>query len=212
MKKFSVVALAILNIAFIVAIVGRSNASIAPLEKTRNVFGLPNASVGMLDADYQKIITLTSTLKAGWQRSALEAIPRVVMQYGSYIDTVADEFNLLPQLVAAVVVVESLGDPKAKSYLGARGCMQVMPNTEKDLKTRGDSTSCRTQIHQGAEYLAQLRDRYKYKDTSMMLAAYVDGPQGVQAYTRDNLNNHEYIKKVLFVMFHLHRMHKTYVH
>ena len=214
MKKFFMVALVFLNIAFVVtpAIVGRSNASITPLEKTRNVFGLPDASIGMLDADYQKIITLTSTLDVEWQRSALKAIPRVIKQYGSYVDEVASEFNLTPHLLAAGIVVESLGNPYAVSRHGARGCMQTMPATEKDLVTKGDPFNCRTNIRQGAEYLAQLRDRYGYKDTSMMLAAYVDGPQGVQAYTRDNLNNHEYIKKILFVMFHIHRMHNTYVH
>lgn len=187
------------------------DARIAPPEATSSLFKAPNVQGEMSDADYQKIITITSTLKAGWQRSALEAIPRVIRQHGGYIDKVADEFGLIPHFLAATVVVESLGDPHAVSRKGARGCAQIMPATEKDLATRGDPSDCRTNIRQSAEYLAQIRDRYNIKDTSMMFAAYVDGPMRVQSYTRENLAHHEYLKKILFVVFHIHRMHKTYV-
>ncbi len=61
--------------------------------------------------------------------TALPLIP----QFGGIINPAARRWGLDPRLVAAVVWVESSGDPKAISRKGAQGLMQLMPATARDL-------------------------------------------------------------------------------
>lgn len=211
MKKFFVV---IASLGVYITAADRLDARIVPSEKARGGLSAlisPEVNADLTNADYEKIIEETKTLEVEWQRSALELIPQIIKRYGSYIDQVAERYKLTPHILAAVVIVESGGRHNAVSKLGARGCMQVMPATKKDLAVLESSSDCRTDIRNGAKYLAQLRDRYEYKTTSGMLAAYIDGPTGARNYTSEDLKNHKYLKKILFVTFHIHRMYKTYV-
>lgn len=50
-----------------------------------------------------------------------------VQQWRHLIEAEAPKYNLDPNLVAAVMLVESGGNPRAVSSAGARGLMQVMP-------------------------------------------------------------------------------------
>jgi len=54
--------------------------------------------------------------------------PTAVRQWCALIERHAAEQNLDPNLVAAVILEESGGDPQAYSKSGAVGLMQVMPN------------------------------------------------------------------------------------
>lgn len=51
------------------------------------------------------------------------------LYYADTITAYADAQGLDPALVAAVILCESSYDPKAESRLGARGLMQLMPDT-----------------------------------------------------------------------------------
>lgn len=51
------------------------------------------------------------------------------LYYADTITAYADAQELDPALVAAVILCESSYDPKAESRLGARGLMQLMPDT-----------------------------------------------------------------------------------
>ncbi|MDD2695186.1 MAG: transglycosylase SLT domain-containing protein [Anaerolineales bacterium] len=53
--------------------------------------------------------------------------PRRVLQWCALITRYAEQYNVPPNLVAAVVWQESGGNPKAVSRSGAVGLMQVMP-------------------------------------------------------------------------------------
>ncbi len=57
----------------------------------------------------------------------LVRFPEAIKQYCPYILTSAQENNLDPVLIAAVIFQESAGDEKAISHSGAIGLMQVMP-------------------------------------------------------------------------------------
>jgi membrane-bound lytic murein transglycosylase F len=63
------------------------------------------------------------------------------------------------RLLAAQAYEESGFDPEAKSWAGARGVMQVLPRTARDLGIEGDLDDPEVGIRAGALYLRWLYDR-----------------------------------------------------
>lgn len=54
---------------------------------------------------------------------------RYPLMYRDIITSIASEYNLAPSLIASVIMNESSFRPAAESSVGARGLMQVMPDT-----------------------------------------------------------------------------------
>jgi membrane-bound lytic murein transglycosylase F len=85
------------------------------------------------------------------------------------------------RLVLSQMYQESRFDPKAKSWVGALGLMQVMPYTAKDLKI-ADVTDPEQGVHAGVKLMARyakLFDSPQIKDKDRIrfaLAAYNCGP------------------------------------
>lgn len=80
-------------------------------------------------------------------------------------------------LVGAVMRVESCFQPQAVSRAGARGLMQLMPETAAELGVR-DSFNPDENIGGGVRYLRQMLERFNH-DNALALAAYNAGPQAV---------------------------------
>jgi soluble lytic murein transglycosylase-like protein len=87
----------------------------------------------------------------------------------------ASSTGLPPALLYAVAKVESKFQIDARSSVGARGLLQVMPATAAALDLNPDLPQ--TNILAGARYLRQLVDRFGSVDTA--LAAYNAGPTAV---------------------------------
>lgn len=85
------------------------------------------------------------------------------------------------ELVRAVMQVESCFDKRAVSRVGARGLMQLMPQTAADLGVQ-DSFDPSQNISGGVRYLSQMRKRYP-SDWRLVLAAYNAGPGAVDKYS-----------------------------
>ena len=91
--------------------------------------------------------------------------------------------DLEPDLVMAVIEVESAGYHLAESHVGALGLMQLLPPTGKEMAGRrgiewkGPDTLFDPVINVrlGTTYLRELADRYD-GDVNMALAAYNWGP------------------------------------
>ncbi len=79
-------------------------------------------------------------------------------------------------LVKAVIKVESAGKPDAVSNKGARGLMQLMPGTAKDLGV--DPSDPTENVEGGSRYLQQQIDKFGSRE--LALAAYNWGPANVQ--------------------------------
>ena len=87
--------------------------------------------------------------------------------------------RISPQLVSAVISIESHGDPSAVSSTGAAGLMQLMPATAAfyGVSNRFDPEA---NVSGGCHYLHDLLARY-HNNVSLALAAYNAGPGAVDA-------------------------------
>jgi soluble lytic murein transglycosylase-like protein len=119
-------------------------------------------------------------LHAAISRGGVEAASRVIEErkhalpaIEEYIGRVAFQYQLDPQLVIAMIEVESAWDPKARSSKGALGLMQLMPETAARFRVH-DPLDPRKNVEGGVRYLRLLLDRFDQNLTSA-LAAYNAG-------------------------------------
>lgn len=84
-----------------------------------------------------------------------------------------------PHMARAVLETESNMNPKAVSEDNAQGLMQIMPQTQRDLRIF-DAFNPEESIEGGVRYLAMLLERYGR--TELALAAYNAGPAAVDRY------------------------------
>ena len=90
--------------------------------------------------------------------------------------------DIRPELIRAVVQVESAYNPYARSPKGAQGLMQLMPATALQLGVK-NAYNPEENVRAGVIYLRQLLDRYD-DDEELALAAYNAGPGAVDKYGR----------------------------
>ena len=100
--------------------------------------------------------TLLMLNKGGPRRAAASRRPRSEI---GMIDTHARRQSLDPELVRAVVLVESGYDPAALSRKGAMGLMQLMPATARSLDV-GDPYDPEENLRAGTTYLRRMLDRF----------------------------------------------------
>ncbi len=92
----------------------------------------------------------------------------------------AQRFEVDPELVRAVIRQESAYDPYAVSIKGAKGLMQLMPETARRLGVK-DVFDPAENVHGGTKLLRMLLDRYD-GDRRLALAAYNAGEDAVSRY------------------------------
>ncbi|HEX4152464.1 MAG TPA: transglycosylase SLT domain-containing protein [Steroidobacteraceae bacterium] len=103
-------------------------------------------------------------------------------QYAAIIDRAATEAKVPPELLRAVITVESAYDTRAVSAKGAQGLMQLRPATAARYGVRRPFDPAEN-VRGGARYLADLLKRYA-NDLTLTLAAYNAGEEAVERYGR----------------------------
>jgi soluble lytic murein transglycosylase-like protein len=98
-------------------------------------------------------------------------------RYDEWIRQAATLYQIPEQLVRAVIKVESDYDPRAVSVSGARGLMQLMPDTADRLQVR-DINDPRDNIFGGVRFLRILANTFN-GDLELTVAAYNAGEDAV---------------------------------
>lgn len=110
-----------------------------------------------------------------------QATPAVASAPAAIAELIAEasaRHGVDPRLAAAVAWQESRFQQAAVSPKGARGVMQLMPGTARDLGV--DPDDLRGNIDGGVGYLA--RQLKRFGDVRLALAAYNAGPEAVERY------------------------------
>lgn len=107
-------------------------------------------------------------------------VPLYTRPFAQWIAKAADEHQLDPALIRAVIHAESSFRPSAISRKGAVGLMQLMPATAKQLGV-SDASVPEHNIAAGSRYLAGLLKQHN-GELPLALAAYNAGSSNVRRY------------------------------
>jgi len=132
--------------------------------------------------------------QVGWLKDMRQLIAKQVADeheaetIARWVYVYSRRFDLSPELVLAVIAVESQFDHFAVSNVGARGLMQVMPFWKEELGSKSDNLfAIETNIRYGCAILHMYMDRYHGLERA--LAAY-----------NGSLGSRRYPKKIMAVM------------
>lgn len=112
--------------------------------------------------------------------------------YEDIVEAAARRHGIEPELLFAVMRVESVYNPRIISYAGAIGLMQIMPRTGRliahrlgrDDFTTDDLLDPEVNIEFAAWYLASLIERFDGR-LPLAIASYNGGPHNVRRWMRD---------------------------
>jgi soluble lytic murein transglycosylase-like protein len=108
----------------------------------------------------------------------------LIQQWQVPLWEVCIEHQVLPDLVAAMIYLESRGDPNVISPAGAVGLMQVMPSDTgvprydkwfKDRPTTAELLNPQTNLEWGVRVLHQGLAYFKFKDIRRGILSYYTG-------------------------------------
>lgn len=103
-----------------------------------------------------------------------------IRSYEKVIARAGKEYGVEPSLIKAIIKAESDFDHRAVSQKGARGLMQLMPDTAVQMEVR-DSFDPEENILGGTRYLSELLERFGL-DLEKAVAAYNCGPERVEVH------------------------------
>lgn len=117
--------------------------------------------------------------------------------YGDLIYAKSLKYDVDPALVAAVIEQESRFKPRARSHVGARGLMQLMPRTGRWMGAR-DLYDPEQNVDAGVKYIKYLDKRFN-GDLKKIIAAYNGGEGNVMRYrgVPPFRETRQYVKKVM---------------
>lgn len=177
-----------------------TNSNRLPVWLTWTIVGLCIVLLGLLAAHYLMQAYLT-TRAAEWETARQNTLSyyHVVegengnsITYQSLIERYAAEYNLRPAFVAAIIRNESSFRTDAESSVGARGLMQLMPDTAEWIAGKiGDSNysfdhlyDAETNIRYGCWYLNYLSKLFR-GDAVLVSSAYHAGQTTVTRWLSD---------------------------
>jgi hypothetical protein len=180
--------------AFVVLLL-HVNTSEADIYKSVDQDGVVCYTDVPLKKDAQRIIkTETATVDSAGGVIKADTTRR---EFHGIVKEKSAKYAIDPSLVHAVIKAESNGNPYAISRKGAKGLMQLMPTTARDLQVQNPFDPAEN-IDGGTRYLKYLIERFN-GDLTLALAAYNAGPKTVEktGSVPPISETRQYVKKVL---------------
>ena len=154
--------------------------------------------------DKQGVINFTNVPShSGYRRVIRESNPQSTgtlyspSTYEDLIVTASNRYSIDPDLIRAVIKVESDFNSHARSHKGAMGLMQLMPETAR-LHNVTDLFDPAENIDGGVRHLRLLLGRYQ-NDLALSLAAYNAGSKAVEKHRGipPFAETQQYVRRVL---------------
>lgn len=126
-------------------------------------------------------------------------------ELASHVIKNSKEYIIEPELILAIISVESSFNKKAVSHKGALGLMQIMPNTfmeaakELGIENNGNDSiyDLENNVRIGTHYLAKLNKKYK-NNIKLSLTAYNEGPRNLDNHLKNKEPvSYKYFNKVM---------------
>lgn len=135
----------------------------------------------------------------------MEFIALKTVRWNTQIDEAAKKYDMDSSLIAAVIGRESGGNRHAVSRAGAKGLMQLMDGTAKELGVYSPFDPNQN-VDGGARYLRKLLNKYDGNE-QLALAAYNAGPGAVDKYkgVPPYRETQEYVKSVMALRNHIQK-------
>ncbi len=118
---------------------------------------------------------------------------RLPIKYEAEVKKYSKMYRFDEYFIYAIICAESGFDNEAQSQVGAKGLMQLMPETAKWLKQKykldidvENLFDPETNIHLGCQYIAYLSGRFN-NDMVLVLAAYNGGEGNVRNWLNNKL-------------------------
>jgi soluble lytic murein transglycosylase-like protein len=128
--------------------------------------------------------TLASKPAPQARNAAAEMVTRTATWTPTAVDSLVEEVskrhNVDPNLVRAMIKVESNFNPRARSRKGAIGLMQLMPATARELKVANPYDPAQN-LDGGVRHMKSLLENYN-GDVALSLAAYNAGQGAVERH------------------------------
>lgn len=153
------------------------------------------------DVFHKEMSRINDSIRREFFETSSEAIRRDYfvksMPYGDLIHRKAEKYDVDPALVAAVIEQESRFKSRARSHVGAKGLMQLMPRTGRWMGAR-DLYDPEQNVDAGVKYIKYLDKRFN-GNLKKTLAAYNAGEGNVKRYggIPPFRETQTYVKKVM---------------
>lgn len=131
------------------------------------------------DESFSVYLRVLDGRPAQWAQVDPALLKKNIDRWDSIILRAATAYKVSPELIKAIILVESGMNSKATSPAGAQGLMQLMPATARGLGVERPYDPDEN-IFGGTRYIRKMLDRFS--DRRLALAAYNAGPGNVRKY------------------------------
>lgn len=135
-----------------------------------------------LEKNFEKYNNLDATNNnpSSNNNNFIERVNKRIKPYLDFIENISQQFGIPSKLIKSIITAESAGITNAVSSAGAKGLMQLMDSTAKDMGVY-DSFNPYDNILGGTKYIFKMLNLFD-GDLELALAGYNAGPGNVIKY------------------------------